>query len=874
MSFFTRQPLRDISRVSSEKGDREEHPVTHKPSSHKGIDLVPGDTKDDLDVFAAHDGIVIESGYQMSESGLGYGNYVIVEAPDGRKTRYAHLAQRLVSTGDAIGEGDGKVIKIGIAGNTGGSTGVHLHFEVIAANGIIENPRPYLAEAFPNTFSTTVVAAPSLTGELSGDSRSNTLIANSRPNTLSGGAGNDIYYLPSLSDSDTIIDSDNSGIIKIAGVTLEGNALPKTDLQGNPIAGQWVLNGYDFVKSGENLVIIPAGADISSVDTPRLTINNFPFSQAKAFGISLGKVGFNEYSPEQSVVVNSLRGGGIFPTLDVRGRFTAIITSDGSSKVATFNAEGVIVGELQEIISGEYGRVEVSAPFDFLEKDGSRQILLPFRATNLSQKTATVGLARLDGNSGKIVSRRIFAHETYPIRVNYERSGLSEWANRFFFDYVITDDSISSPPQDHYLHQIDPMTLQDNAPLNSYSGDRGFMNGFLADYPAITLQSGEKIELRGYKTLLIRTPQIRDMTPAEIIPNFSVAPGQEAITSGNYNRAIVTLQRAVDNSVGAALRITPAPNSRLVINGLVARADDAAIDLVDFPTISPDYLHANTHLVSSDRYSLQDLLDGKFTPPTTQDSRGVIARFFDWMSGKVEDEKPSALTPKSLAREAVAGEEDDYYEDPAQISNSTNFNADNPELFSVVVLPNNQQLIITGSVAQNLTRNLGDYFIGVEGIEDTRSNITNPTSENYTLPSNSTSQLPANSTITPVPLPPLQNNSTVNSTVPQLPTAPTNGTNNDGNSGENSSLNIAAIAAPVTAVAVIAVAALATGRAVYNRMQKRKIVPADGTITVPQLRQAWSAESTLQKQGSPATSPLSVSGTRLSVVDIRTRQNS
>jgi hypothetical protein len=179
------------------------------------------------------------------------------------------------------------------------------------------------------------------------------------------------------------------------------------------------------------------------------------------------------------------------------------------------------------------------------------QILLPFRANNPTEKTTTVGLARLDGNSEKIAALRIFAHETHPMVVNYERGGISEWANKFFFDYTIVDSSISSPPQENFLHKIDPITLRDNGPLNSYSGDRGFLSGFLADYPAITLQSGEKVELRGYKTFAIRTPKIRDMTPEEIAPNYSVAPGQEAITNGNYNRAIVTLQKAVDNSVGA-----------------------------------------------------------------------------------------------------------------------------------------------------------------------------------------------------------------------------------------------------------------------------------------------------------------------------------
>lgn len=81
-------------------------------------------------IYAAAEGLVVES----SDFGWndGYGNYVLIEHPNGTKTRYAHNQKNLVSVGDYIAKGD----QIAIIGNTGlthGPTGCHLHFEVMGA---------------------------------------------------------------------------------------------------------------------------------------------------------------------------------------------------------------------------------------------------------------------------------------------------------------------------------------------------------------------------------------------------------------------------------------------------------------------------------------------------------------------------------------------------------------------------------------------------------------------------------------------------------------------------------------------------------------------------------------------------------------------
>lgn len=79
------------------------------------------------DVFASADGLVID----LKDGGWnnGYGNYIKIEHLNQIKTVYAHLDKINISLGDYVMRGQ----KIGEVGNTGESTGCHLHFEVLGA---------------------------------------------------------------------------------------------------------------------------------------------------------------------------------------------------------------------------------------------------------------------------------------------------------------------------------------------------------------------------------------------------------------------------------------------------------------------------------------------------------------------------------------------------------------------------------------------------------------------------------------------------------------------------------------------------------------------------------------------------------------------
>jgi murein DD-endopeptidase MepM/ murein hydrolase activator NlpD len=118
--------------VTSDFGVRLD-PYTAERIMHKGMDIA---TPHGQGITTPSDGTVVFVGTEG-----GYGKVLVIDHGYGVRTRYGHLSEIFVRLGEQVKRG----AKVAAVGNTGRSTGPHLHYEV-RVNGIAENPRKFILE--------------------------------------------------------------------------------------------------------------------------------------------------------------------------------------------------------------------------------------------------------------------------------------------------------------------------------------------------------------------------------------------------------------------------------------------------------------------------------------------------------------------------------------------------------------------------------------------------------------------------------------------------------------------------------------------------------------------------------------------------------
>ena len=123
-------PDRSVYHISSRFGYRSD-PFTGRSKRHTGVDfaLKPGNP-----IYATGDGVVEKVKFEF----FGYGNQVVIDHGFGYKTRYAHMSTITVVEGMKVKRGE----CIGLSGNSGKSSGPHLHYEVMY-KGAHVNPANY-----------------------------------------------------------------------------------------------------------------------------------------------------------------------------------------------------------------------------------------------------------------------------------------------------------------------------------------------------------------------------------------------------------------------------------------------------------------------------------------------------------------------------------------------------------------------------------------------------------------------------------------------------------------------------------------------------------------------------------------------------------
>ena len=126
-------PIDLVGRVTSCFGPRS---LAGALAHHQGVDIAaPVGTR----VLASKTGVVKH--YWISTSSTGYGTRVLLVHPDGMHTLYAHLLPELqLRVGQTLAQGG----VVGLSGNTGFSTGPHLHFEILDDKGRAHDPAQYL----------------------------------------------------------------------------------------------------------------------------------------------------------------------------------------------------------------------------------------------------------------------------------------------------------------------------------------------------------------------------------------------------------------------------------------------------------------------------------------------------------------------------------------------------------------------------------------------------------------------------------------------------------------------------------------------------------------------------------------------------------
>lgn len=120
-------------------------PITGRPALHTGLDFSaePG-----TPIAAAAGGMVTSAGWHPQ-----YGNLLEIDHGNGLTTRYAHTQRILVKVGDLIKRGQ----QVALVGNTGRSTGPHLHFEVLV-DGVMQDPAKFLVASAPTSPATRTAA--------------------------------------------------------------------------------------------------------------------------------------------------------------------------------------------------------------------------------------------------------------------------------------------------------------------------------------------------------------------------------------------------------------------------------------------------------------------------------------------------------------------------------------------------------------------------------------------------------------------------------------------------------------------------------------------------------------------------------------------
>ena len=121
------------------------HPIYHTEKMHTGVDLV---MDEGTPIYATGDGVVCV----VKSEATGYGRQIVIDHGFGYKSRYAHMLELRLPVGVPVKRGQ----CIGLSGNSGSSTGAHLHYEVLYRNAHVNPANYYDLSITPEEYATMI----------------------------------------------------------------------------------------------------------------------------------------------------------------------------------------------------------------------------------------------------------------------------------------------------------------------------------------------------------------------------------------------------------------------------------------------------------------------------------------------------------------------------------------------------------------------------------------------------------------------------------------------------------------------------------------------------------------------------------------------
>ena len=121
------------------------HPIYHTEKMHTGVDLV---MDEGTPIYATGDGVVCV----VKSEATGYGRQIVIDHGFGYKSRYAHMLELHLPVGVPVKRGQ----RIGLSGNSGSSTGAHLHYEVLYRNAHVNPANYYDLSITPEEYATMI----------------------------------------------------------------------------------------------------------------------------------------------------------------------------------------------------------------------------------------------------------------------------------------------------------------------------------------------------------------------------------------------------------------------------------------------------------------------------------------------------------------------------------------------------------------------------------------------------------------------------------------------------------------------------------------------------------------------------------------------